>query len=619
MAQVTKDTLLQMLDQLSLGVTLLELVDAESLQFRFCYANSVIEKLLQFPLGSVVGHTLLEAFPQTYIGPKNLPKALLAALDQQKRVDLHHEAYQDDKLGAIMYDAYCQALSDKFVMIGLERVADFDAILNADLELPKILLAQGEKVAKLSSWIVDPISGHTVYSQSYLAVHHFEAGAISTSNATEFSIARIHPEDAKKMQAFRERENRSYPDSISYRFLIPDGSYIWLEDTISNMLDDGRLIGTTQDVTIQQEQRIALEGSNKRLNKILETSPEIIYIYNLLERRNTFSNKSIFEELGFSSQEILDLGTDLFVKTIHPLDLAKVFAHHGETLPHLADKEVVKLVYRIFSKHTNRYAWMESTESVFERTEDGTVRSIIGIAGNISTVREAQLAEKESNEELESFIYSMSHDLRAPIRHVESYSERLLETESATISVERLELIERIILSAKRLGGMVDGLLAYSRTRNASPKYIEINTLQLIEAVREELSVSYDSKSVDWQLGQLPNIYADKKMMRQVWTNLIANALKYSSTKPRPCISIEGKEEDDKIIFSIKDNGVGFDPSYINKLFIIFQRLHTRSEFPGHGIGLANVKRAIEIHDGEIWAESVLNEGASFYFSLPTR
>ncbi|MEO1435306.1 MAG: ATP-binding protein [Bacteroidota bacterium] len=489
--------------------------------------------------------------------------------------------------------------------------------MNNKLLLQQHLLEKRNQPAKLCTWIVLQESGFTKFTKAYLEVHQFDAGQVNEENATQICIERIHPDDQARMEAFRNQDLINLPISASYRFQTNIGEYIWLKDTIVRMLPNGEIIGTTQDISdykFRERQQIA---SLNFQNKILETTPDIIYIYDTINQRNIFSNRSIYEEIEYTEQDILDLGEKLFETLIHPDDLGRVYQHHGEVLPRLAFHDVAIVQYRMLHRDGKRYVWFESTDSPFEKDAAGNNISILGVARNIDVKKRAELEVMNTNKELESFIYSISHDLRAPVRHISAYSELLSKEEAVLLTPRGDELLDRIAQSADRLGSMIDELLAFYRNRNAVPEKTRIQTEALVRQIFEEFRLQYPDRELELNMEPLPSCSADKAMITQVWENLISNALKYSSKKEKSIIRIACEEQDDGYIFSIHGNGTGFDEKYSSKLFAIFQRLHKKREFPGHGIGLANAARILTLHKGKIWANSTLGEGASFYFTLP--
>lgn len=229
--------------------------------------------------------------------------------------------------------------------------------------------------------------------------------------------------------------------------------------------------------------------------------------------------------------------------------------------------------------------------------------------------RTAQLAV--ANKEMEAFSYSVSHDLRAPLRHISGFVSLLSEDGASTFSPESRRYLSIITDAAGRMGDLIDDLLAFSRIGRTELRKAPVDLGKLVEEVVDDLAEEPRAPEVAWQIDALPRVHADRTLLRQVLANLIGNALKYSRGKPRAEIGIQARQGDGRTVLRIEDNGVGFDMKYVDKLFGVFQRLHGSSEFEGTGIGLANVKRIVERHGGQVWAEGQTGLGAAFYVSLP--
>ncbi len=224
-----------------------------------------------------------------------------------------------------------------------------------------------------------------------------------------------------------------------------------------------------------------------------------------------------------------------------------------------------------------------------------------------------------ANKELESFSYSVSHDLRAPLRHIDGFAGLLEKHAGASLDDQGRRYIAVISSSAKRMGQLIDDLLTFSRMGRAQMQSTDIDHEQLVASVIREGAFER-AKPIKWTMQPLPRVKGDPSMLRQVWFNLIDNAVKYSAGSNPPQIDIGcqmDREDLDEQVFFVRDNGVGFDMKYAVKLFGVFQRLHSDKEFEGTGIGLANVRRIITRHGGRTWAESAVGQGSTFYFSLP--
>lgn len=230
--------------------------------------------------------------------------------------------------------------------------------------------------------------------------------------------------------------------------------------------------------------------------------------------------------------------------------------------------------------------------------------------------RTAQL--EAANNELEAFSYSVSHDLRAPLRSLSGFGELLAKRAAGNLDDKSRHYLDVITESARQMGRLIDDLLTFSRMGRAEMMKTVVSIDRLAKEAVKELEAELKQRDIVWEFGQMPDVCGDQPMLTQVVVNLVSNALKFTRTRPQAKIEIGcAPAGEDEAIFYVRDNGVGFDMQYADKLFGIFQRLHRQDEFEGTGIGLANVKRIIERHGGRVWAEGRKDEGATFFFSLP--
>ncbi|HEX9331127.1 MAG TPA: PAS domain S-box protein [Anaerolineales bacterium] len=229
--------------------------------------------------------------------------------------------------------------------------------------------------------------------------------------------------------------------------------------------------------------------------------------------------------------------------------------------------------------------------------------------------RTAQL--RAANKELEAFSYSVSHDLRAPLRAINGYTQILLEDYMPVLDAEGQRVCSIIRSEAQRMGELIDDLLSFSRLSRKEIQIVKIDMKALASSVFGELTKEEERERIDFKVGKLPVAYGDPSLLHQVWVNLISNAIKFTSRKERAIIEVGTKRSDDENIYCVRDNGAGFDIQYVDKLFGVFQRLHSEDEFEGTGVGLAIVQRIIQRHGGRVWAEGEVDKGATFYFALP--
>ncbi|AFN73490.1 sensory box histidine kinase [Melioribacter roseus P3M-2] len=231
-------------------------------------------------------------------------------------------------------------------------------------------------------------------------------------------------------------------------------------------------------------------------------------------------------------------------------------------------------------------------------------------------VKERTAELENANKELEAFSYSVSHDLRAPLRAIDGFSKILIEDYSTALDEEGLRILNVVRDNTKKMSQLIDDILAFSRVSRHQLKKTRIDMQTLVNSIYYELTSEWERANITLNIYDMPDAHGDPTMMRQLWSNLISNAIKFSSKKDNPVIEIGSMPDKDRIVYWIKDNGAGFEMKYYNKLFGVFQRLHTETEFSGTGVGLAIAKRIVSRHDGDMWAESEPGKGSTFYFYL---
>lgn len=232
-------------------------------------------------------------------------------------------------------------------------------------------------------------------------------------------------------------------------------------------------------------------------------------------------------------------------------------------------------------------------------------------------VHERTTELEAANKELEAFSFSVSHDLRSPLRHILGFASLLSETYAPQLPVEAQEFIEHITSSSKRMGQLIDDLLKFSRLGRQHLSRTKVNVSELVREVLKELDKNPGNEPVEIKIGELPDCVGDWSLLKQVFINLLSNAFKFTRDQKKPIIEIGFQDQAGEPFYFVRDNGAGFDMKDAEKLFGVFQRLHSQNEFEGTGVGLSIVQRIIHRHGGRIWAEAAVSQGATFYFTLP--
>ncbi len=322
----------------------------------------------------------------------------------------------------------------------------------------------------------------------------------------------------------------------------------------------------------------------------------------------------------------------LLLSLVHPDDRPAYEAHwHG----HSEHAEAGEAEFRIINKDSEVRWISHRCRPVFD--QHGSWRGIrVGnrditarrMAENKITELNRDLEQRvtertqqleTANKELETFSYSVSHDLRAPLRAIDGFSHILIEDYANKLDDEAKRLLNMVLNSAERMSQLIDDILKFSRAGRLEFTSTEIDMEKMVHAVAEELQPSTAGSKLQIEIEHIPPATGDRAMMHQVFANLLSNAVKFSHTREAPKIHVGATIKGDETIYFVRDNGVGFDMQFADKMFVVFQRLHSMEEFEGTGIGLAIVKRIVTRHGGRVWAEGKVNEGATLYFALPTK
>jgi PAS domain S-box-containing protein len=337
----------------------------------------------------------------------------------------------------------------------------------------------------------------------------------------------------------------------------------------------------------------------------------------------TYWNRGAEELYGWPPEKAIGKSSHDLLRTVFPSafdDIQAEFLRTGRWEGELKHTKADGTEVVVSSRWSLRRDEQERPVAVMETNNDITVRKRreeeIQSLNQELAVRSTEL--EAINKELEAFAYSVSHDLRAPLRHIGAFTELLHKKASAIVDEKSNHYMALILDSAKRMGNLIDDLLAFSRIGRAETQKTQVNLAQLVKEALTEVRQDTEGRNIAWKIGALPDFYGDRSMLRLVLVNLISNAIKFTRTRARAEIEIGCADGDkDSLTVFVRDNGVGFDMKYVGKLFGVFQRLHEPAAFEGTGIGLATVQRIIHRHGGRVWAEGGVDSGATFYISAP--
>ena len=496
------------------------------------------------------------------------------------------------------------------------------------LQHTALRLKQAQSIAHIGSWELNFATGITLFSDEACRIYGLPPE--ENVQSSESFLSFVHPDDlASVIKHILESQTSFSTVSFRYRIVRKDGTvrHIYSQSEIE-LNEGGKPVdqyGIVHDVTEQNEAKEQNIQTQQRYKQVVENILDGLMIDDP-DGKVLFANDQFLKLFGL---ERSDLETLVLEDYIAPEFRQLLRDRHnrrvaGEDVPSVFE-------YQGLRKDGSRI-WLEVR--VCKVFEDGTV---IGTQSAIRDITDRRKAEQEVlkfyqlleqkvkdrtiqlealNNELESFSYSVAHDLRAPLRIINGYSEILKKDYSEKLDSEADRIINVIVTNTNRMGKLIDEILNLARLgrKELDKQNTDMNSL-VKTVIAEQTAVS--TKPVEFNISPLPDAYCDSTLVRQVWSNLLSNAIKYSGKQAQQTVTIKSVEEDGYIVYSVKDNGVGFDMAYSEKLFGVFQRLHKQSEFEGTGVGLALVHRIVTKHGGKVWAESEEGKGAIFYFSLP--
>jgi len=407
-----------------------------------------------------------------------------------------------------------------------------------------------------------------------------------------------------------------------------DGSFYWVDTTIVPVFEDqGKILQYVAIRTDVTERKLAEEAS-AQLAAIVNSSNDAI-IGKDLDGIITSWNPGAEKVFGYSAGEMI--GKPI-TRLIPPNRIKEETAiidrvKRGETVEHFdtiratKDGRLIDISVTVSPVRDKTGKIMGASKVARDITERKQAEAEIR---ELNTHLEQRVAERTvqlevANKELEAFSYSVSHDLRSPLRAVDGFSQAVLEDYSSLLPEDGRRQLQTIRQGAQRMGVLIDDLLTFSRLSRAPLNKVAVDTGKQVKHVLEDLRLQQEGRPLKISLGELPTCQGDPALLHQVWINLVSNALKYTRHRNPAMVEIGCMSEKDQNVYFVRDNGAGFDMRYAHKLFGVFQRLHRMDEFEGTGVGLAIVQRIVHRHGGRIWTEAAVEKGATFYFTLTER
>jgi PAS domain S-box-containing protein len=467
--------------------------------------------------------------------------------------------------------------------------------------------ARGEVDQPIPSWA------------AYTGQSYEEAAGFGWMNA-------ILPEDrARVTEAWKVASAARSAYQVEYCLKRHDGqSRHILARGVPVLERDGRVreyIGTCIDVTDQRE----AEAATRKQARLIDLSPAATMV-RALDGTITFWSEGAERLYGWNGQEAVGRRTHDLLQTEFPEGLDKILEQlrqGGKWSGELRHRTKSGRRVVVESHWLGQFAPDGEIAELLESNIDITDRKrneqdLRRLKDELELRVEQRTADlSAANKELEAFGYSVSHDLRAPLRHIDSYINLLQKSIGHSLDEKSQKHVRIIAEAARRMGNLIDDLLVLSRLGRATMDERAVNLRRLVDDVRQELAPGMAGRHIEWQVGTLPQVQADPTLLRSALTNLLANAIKYTRQRDSARIEVGSHEQNGQVICFVRDNGAGFDMRFVDKLFGVFQRLHRAEEFEGTGIGLASVRRVVQRHGGRTWAEGELGKGATFYFSLP--
>lgn len=499
-------------------------------------------------------------------------------------------------------------------------ISTFAEIKNDEISKTKTLLLETQSIANVGSFEWDIANDKSIVTPEVKKIFGYDDS--DPLNFDQFGKL-LHSDDEKKVSASLEHALKTGDAYLAeyriYRKSDHALRYLWTKGKVFFDTDHHpiKLIGIIQDITERKKAEELIKHNEGLLQEAQALAHLGSWEWDVPLNLVSWSDE-MYRIYGYAPGEI-EMNFETYMNHIYVEDrdlvTKAVNLCYTEGIPYTFEA-------RIYTKE-GEVKWLHAKGQVTSRM-NGAIQKLGGTAMDITEQKIAADALQKksealiaSNKELEAFCYSVSHDLRSPLRAIDGFGRKLGSSYEAALDKEGQRLLHVIRSNAQQMGVLIDSLLEFSRLNRKEIKQATVDMDSLVKTVIREQQEQDPESSALFEMGNLYQVLGDRDLIHQVLQNLISNAIKFSSKRDAPIIEIGSAKKGDDITFFVKDNGAGFEMEYIDKLFGVFQRLHSTEEFSGTGVGLATVQRIIHRHGGQVWAEGKPGVGATFYFSLP--
>ncbi|QJW92964.1 hybrid sensor histidine kinase/response regulator [Frigoriglobus tundricola] len=555
--------------------------------------------------GSDMGRAVIRAGAQDYIGKEWLtPHGLIRAVENAaERWAMAHELHKKEA-----------------------------ALCESEAHFRLIFASAAVGIARLG------LDGRFVeVNDAFARIHGFDRDEVPGMTVQQLTHPDDRPADLALMRRLLDGELPTY--TLEKRKFRKDGSVIWVNHAVSlDRLPGGmarHFISAVHDITDRKQAERKLFESNSRLEALMRALPVGVSFSEDATCERITGNPAVLAQFAVPPTE------NLSASAPDPVAFGRKlrFLHAGQPLSDtelplqraVAENRIIPPLELEVVMPDGRH-WFAEASGAPIHDERGAVVAGVAVTLDITDRKraeheiralnadlEARVARRtaqleEANRELESFSYSVSHDMRAPLRSIQGFSQILLEEYATHLPPEAKDCLNEVCGNTKQMGRLIDDLLAFSRLGRAA---LEKSVVSADRLARQCIADLGRDRSAEFRVADLPSCSADPALLKQVWLNLLSNALKYSRGRKQPVVEVGARAGERELVYFVKDNGVGFDMRYAHNLFGVFQRLHRQEDYEGTGVGLAIVQRVVHRHGGRVWAEAQPDQGATFYFSLP--